>query len=102
MLNRGYSQILICMDSKLAVEILNMHYNCPWRALPLVGKIKQALEELESFRIQHVWHEANQGADFLAAYATGNDEILLYPTDSPRSLLDIIRNDAEQCIYTHV
>lgn len=82
---QGNQHIEISMDSKLAVEILQANYNIPWLALALVGKVKKALEKLQSFSIQHVWREANQAADLLAAYALGSNELL-------------IRNNANQCI----
>lgn len=38
---QGITFVEICMDSKLAVEILQNNYKCPWHVMILVGKIKQ-------------------------------------------------------------
>lgn len=99
---QGRQHIDICMDSKLAVEILQSNYKCPWRVLALVGNIKRCLQCFNSFRIQHVWREANQAADILASHASGDNEIILDPANFPATLQNVIRTDANQCIYTHV
>lgn len=105
-LNLGAEQenhhVEICMDSKVAVEIVQGKCKCHWWALALVGKIKIALAPFQSFSLQHVWREANQAANFLAGYAVGPEEIILYPVDFPIPLQDVIRRDENQCIYTCV
>lgn len=48
----------------------------------------------------HLFGEANKLADILESLVVGTDEQILYLDDLPCSLLEAIRNGANQCMYT--
>lgn len=63
------------MDSKLAVDILEMKCECSWRVLSITATIKTTLQRMDNYWIRHCQREANKPADFLASWDIGTDEI---------------------------
>lgn len=68
----------------------------------MVSYIRHLLMSLDSYEVRHIWREANQPTNILASLAMGVEETILYPNDFPCNLDDAIRNDVNECIYTHM
>lgn len=76
---------------------MNGIVKCPGRVMSLQKKISKLLFDYNSYS---VIHEGSQPADILAAWAIGDEEILLLLVDFPVSINDVILKDINQCIYT--
>ncbi|XP_043696713.1 uncharacterized protein LOC122647354 [Telopea speciosissima] len=68
--DKGFYDVSIRSDSKLAVDILNGVITGPWQILTLKSKIQIKARLLRSKEFIHVWREQNQPADFMASIPT--------------------------------
>ncbi|XP_043697430.1 uncharacterized protein LOC122648259 [Telopea speciosissima] len=93
--DKGFYDVSIRSDSKLAVDILNGVITRPWQILTLKSKIQIKARLLRSKEFIHVWREQNQPADFMASIPTDPSGILWEPKSFPPELAILIKQDKE-------
>ncbi|XP_077249345.1 uncharacterized protein LOC143888834 [Tasmannia lanceolata] len=64
--SKNILRIWIESDSLTAVNVIKKIWACPWKAIPVVADIREALSPLHQWDKSHVWREANSAADFLS------------------------------------
>ncbi|XP_077226482.1 uncharacterized protein LOC143859716 [Tasmannia lanceolata] len=95
----GYNSIWIESDSLLAVNVLLEKWDCPWKAIPIVEEIRDALRNTPNWKLSHIWREANGAADFLSKPDCCCEGAVLLPSCIPRGLRDILDLDAAGHLY---
>ncbi|XP_043696676.1 uncharacterized protein LOC122647317 [Telopea speciosissima] len=98
-LDKGYHNISIRSDSKLAVDIITGTFSYPWNVYVLKCQICSLLNHLTHLEVKHVWRELNQSADFVASNDSGDVESILYPRDFPEDLMRLIHDDIDRKTY---
>ncbi|XP_043697217.1 uncharacterized protein LOC122648001 [Telopea speciosissima] len=97
--DKGFYDVPIRSDLKLAVDILNGVITGPWQILTLKSKIQIKARLLRSKEFIHVWREQNQPADFMASIPIDPSEILWEPESFPPELAILIKQDKEFVTY---
>ncbi|XP_077222164.1 uncharacterized protein LOC143856008 [Tasmannia lanceolata] len=95
----GYNSIWIESDSLLAVNVILEKWDCPWKAIPIVEAIRDALRNTPIWKLSHIWREANGAADFLSKPDCCCEGAALLPSYIPRGLREILDLDAAGHLY---
>ncbi|XP_077252340.1 uncharacterized protein LOC143891683 [Tasmannia lanceolata] len=96
---RGHDSIWIESDSLAAVNVILEKWECPWKAIPIVEEIQDALLQTQKCKLSHTWREANGAANFLSKpdYCCKGADIS--PSIIPPMLRDILELHAAGHIY---
>ncbi|XP_043696884.1 uncharacterized protein LOC122647588 [Telopea speciosissima] len=108
--DKGFYDVSIRSNSKLAADILNGVIIGPWQILTLKSKIHIKARQkskkknikarlLRSKEFIHAWREQNQPADFMASFPTDPSGILWEPESFPPELAILIKQDKEFVTY---
>ncbi|KAL6578124.1 hypothetical protein OROMI_010452 [Orobanche minor] len=62
---RGFENIWVEVDSKVAIRLLSGNTTCQWKLQALVAKIRNFLSKI-NIRVSHIYREGNGVADLLA------------------------------------
>ncbi|KAF5180544.1 In chloroplast atpase biogenesis protein, partial [Thalictrum thalictroides] len=73
----GIKNILVCADSKQAIDCINGYGPLQWRSRHLVAEIHAAKLGFEQVTFRHFFRETNRAADLLAAL--GESETIISP-----------------------
>ncbi|XP_077251946.1 uncharacterized protein LOC143891198 [Tasmannia lanceolata] len=95
----GHESIWIESDSLTAVNVILEKWECPWKAIPIVEEIRDALLKTQNWKLSHTWREANGAADFLSKPDCCCEGAALPPSSIPPKLRDILDLDAAGHIY---
>ncbi|XP_077249094.1 uncharacterized protein LOC143888524 [Tasmannia lanceolata] len=95
----GHESIWIKSDSLTAVIVILEKWECPWKAIPIVEEIRDALLKTQNWKLSHTWREANGAADFLSKPDCCCEGAALPPSSIPPKLRDILDLDAAGHIY---
>ncbi|XP_077232359.1 uncharacterized protein LOC143869136 [Tasmannia lanceolata] len=98
----GYESIWIESDSLVAVNVILEKWECPWKAIPIVEEIRDALRNTQNWKLSHIWREANGAADFLSKPDCCCKGAVLLPSTIPPTLRDILDLDAAGHLYPRV
>ncbi|XP_077231921.1 uncharacterized protein LOC143865418 [Tasmannia lanceolata] len=96
---KGLTYTLLESDSLTAVNVISEVWTCPWKAIPVLADIRDALFCLNNWKLSHVWREANTAADFLSKPTCCIKRVDIPVVDLPIDLLDIIVADSNGTIY---
>ncbi|XP_077221623.1 uncharacterized protein LOC143855390 [Tasmannia lanceolata] len=100
--SEGYESIWIESDSLVAVNVILEKWECPWKAIPIVEEIRDALRNIQNWKLSHIWREANGAADFLSKPDCCCEGAVLLPSTIPPTLRDILDLDATGHLYPRV
>ncbi|XP_077231908.1 uncharacterized protein LOC143865152 [Tasmannia lanceolata] len=95
----GQDSIWIESDSLTAVNVILEKWECPWKAVPIVEEIHDALLQTQKWKSSHTWTEANGAADFLSKPDCCCAGAVISPSIIPPKLRDIMELDAAGHIY---
>ncbi|KAH0657989.1 hypothetical protein KY289_026737 [Solanum tuberosum] len=62
----GYRKVILEVDSELLTKWLNHKSKPPWKLQKYITQLHQIITELDFFKCQHTYREANTTADFLS------------------------------------
>ncbi|XP_077232005.1 uncharacterized protein LOC143865715 [Tasmannia lanceolata] len=93
--SRGYDRIWLESDSLVAVQIISDQVEPPWKSVKILQQIKEKISSFSSWKISHIWREANSAADYLSKRSCPLKGVDLPPTIATPELLAIIRDDCE-------
>ncbi|WMV13673.1 hypothetical protein MTR67_007058 [Solanum verrucosum] len=62
----GYKKVILEVDSELLTKWLNHKSKPPWKLQQYITKLHQITTQLEFFKCQHTYREANTTTDFLS------------------------------------
>ncbi|XP_077249091.1 uncharacterized protein LOC143888521 [Tasmannia lanceolata] len=95
----GHDSIWIESDSLTAVNVISKKWECPWKAIPIIEEIRDALLQFQSWKLTHIWREANGAADFLSKPDCCCEGPVISPSILPPKLRDILALDAAGHMY---
>lgn len=72
--------VIIYSDSLLLVNMINEVYEKAWIISPIIQATKKALAYLNQGKMVHLWREANQVADWLAAWLQDGPDRIISPS----------------------
>ncbi|XP_077251955.1 uncharacterized protein LOC143891210 [Tasmannia lanceolata] len=101
-LQLNFQHIWIETDSSIAEKIISGVLCCPWKLLNTLDSIKLSLSSLTSWKISHVWREANRAADFLSKVDCMCKGANIATNLIPSALADIITDDSSGKVYTRL
>ncbi|XP_077233633.1 uncharacterized protein LOC143875936 [Tasmannia lanceolata] len=80
-------------DSLFAVNVIEGSVACPWKKRLSLAHLKNTLLKFVSWKVSHIWREANQPADFLSKADCPLKGSLPHP------LYDYVKEDDEGTLY---
>jgi len=92
MLENGYSNIHIELDSLMAVQLINKEVAGDNANQALVLDSRSLLKRTQSV-LTHIFREANRNADHMARLGAKQQEDLVVTEDSPQSVLHSVLED---------
>ncbi|XP_077242387.1 uncharacterized protein LOC143882884 [Tasmannia lanceolata] len=106
----GLNHLWIESDSLFAVNDINGKIKCLWKAnsnslqpqIPILFNLKAFLGEFQSWKITHIWREANSAADLLSktnCCIKGED---LPPSNLLPDLMALVLDDSYGSLYTRL
>jgi ribonuclease HI len=98
-LGLGIKVIWVESDSLSVVKTINKKQPFSPKAASCVYHIWELLKKFEKYKISHSWRETNRAADHLSKMAVLGSDMVFWPTNFPKSLGKIIKDDAEGKIY---
>lgn len=100
--NLGIKLIWVESDSMSAVKTINREQPCSQKAASCLNHIWKLLKKFDKYKVSHSWRETNRAADHLAKMVILGSDVVLWPADFPRSLCNIIKEDAQGKSYCRV
>lgn len=97
--NIGIKVIWVESDSMSAVKTINREQPLSPKVAICLMHIWKLLKKFKKYTVSHSWRETNRAADHLAKMAVLGSDVVLWPVDFPRSLCNIIKDDAQGKIY---
>ncbi|KAI4308663.1 hypothetical protein L6164_031717 [Bauhinia variegata] len=94
-LGLGVKVIWVESDSMSVVKNITKEQPTNPKAASCLKRIWKLLNEFEKHKVSHSWRETNRAADHLAKMFLQGNDVVLWPSDFPNSLCNIIRNDAK-------
>ncbi|GLU16063.1 hypothetical protein SLE2022_325130 [Rubroshorea leprosula] len=98
-LSLGVKLIWVESDSLPVVKTINREQHYGTKASQCLKHIWELLTKFENYKVTHSWRETNQAADHLSKMILSGSDVVLWPGDFPKSLRDIIQDDAQGRIY---
>ncbi|XP_059636390.1 uncharacterized protein LOC132278583 isoform X2 [Cornus florida] len=95
----GIKVIWVESDSRSAVKSINREQPYSPKASSCLNHIWELLKKFEKYRVSHSWRETNRAADHLSKMDLSGSDVVLWPTDFPTRLHDIIMDDARGTRY---
>lgn len=97
--NIGIKVIWVESDSMSAVKTINREQPLSPKVAICLKHIWKLLGKFKKHKVSHSWRETNRAADHLAKMAVLGSDVVLWPANFPRSLCNIIKDDAQGKIY---
>lgn len=98
-LGLGIKVIWVESDSLSVVKTINKKQPFSPKAASCLYHIWELLKKFEKYKISHSWRETNRAADHLSKMAVLGSDMVFWPSDFPKSLGNIIKDDAEGKFY---
>ncbi|XP_077228472.1 uncharacterized protein LOC143861430 [Tasmannia lanceolata] len=99
---KNIQHIWVKSDSMMTVKIIEKMWTCSWKKIPTFEKIMNLLNKFKSWKISHIWREANQAADYLSkpnCSLKGED---IQSVSIPSDLHNIVSLDYDGMVYSRV
>ncbi|KAE8695381.1 Detected protein of confused Function [Hibiscus syriacus] len=95
----GIKVIWVESDSKSVVKTINQEQPYGPKGSRCLREIWKLLAKFETYCVTHSWRESNKAADHLSRMCVRENDVVLWPSDFPDVLHNIIKDDALGTIY---
>ncbi|XP_077252328.1 uncharacterized protein LOC143891669 [Tasmannia lanceolata] len=86
-------------DSLLAVNVIEGSVPCPWKKRLPLAHLKNTLLKFASWKVSHIWREANRPADFLSKPDCPLKGSCIQGVSLSHPLYDYVKEDDEGTLY---
>lgn len=88
-------EIWVESDSMSVVKTINRQQSYNSRASSCLKHVWCLLNKFEKYKVSHVWRESNRAADCLSKMDRVENDVVIWPSDFPERLCNIIKDDAQ-------
>ena len=86
--------VVIELDAKSLVEVLNKSSYCNTVISPLLDDCKLLIDQFPQVRVQHIFREANKCADRLAKFGLAQSLVFSVHSFPPQELIPLVEADS--------
>ncbi|XP_077231873.1 uncharacterized protein LOC143864886 [Tasmannia lanceolata] len=98
----GLNHLWIESDSLFAINAINGKIKCLWKQIPILFNLKALLSEFQSWKITHIWREANSAPDLVSKTNCCIKVEDLPPSNLPPDLMALVLDDSSGTLYTRL